>query len=169
MRLRSSRPKPFPSMKYAALHVCWMVLLAGLAVLLVGCSPDASSLNTERTWTEADGYRWAPLEVAGSEPGFTLLDSTDTGVGFVNRVTGEMVARNRHLMDGAGVAIGDVDGDDWPDLYFTRADGPNALYLNQGGFRFEPVAGAGGAALPGSIRPARSWKTSTGTAPWTWW
>ena len=103
----------------------------------------------ERTWTEAEGYRWAPLDVAGSKPGFTALDSATTGVGFVNTLEESSFLENRHYVNGAGVAIGDVNGDDWPDLYFTRADGPNALYLNQGGFRFEPVAGAGGAALPG--------------------
>ncbi|MGF1466799.1 MAG: CRTAC1 family protein [Sandaracinaceae bacterium] len=41
-----------------------------------------------------------------------------------------------------GVAVGDVDGDGWPDLYFTRLDGPGLLYRNRGDGTFEDVTGA---------------------------
>jgi len=44
-----------------------------------------------------------------------------------------------------GVAIGDVDHDGDRDVYLTR-HGPNTLLLNRGGLRFEPAAGALGAA-----------------------
>ena len=36
-----------------------------------------------------------------------------------------------------GVAAGDLDGDNWPDLFFAGAGGKNRLFLNRGGDRFE--------------------------------
>ena len=53
---------------------------------------------------------------------------------------------NRLLINGSGVAVGDIDGDHWPDIYLTRLDGPNALYKNTGGWRFEDVTLAAGVA-----------------------
>ena len=77
-----------------------------------------------------------------SEPLFTLMPSSSTGVTFANRLP-ETAARNglayQYYYNGAGVALGDVNGDDLPDLYFTANIGPNRLYLNRGGLRFEDV------------------------------
>ncbi|HYW35190.1 MAG TPA: FG-GAP-like repeat-containing protein, partial [Balneolaceae bacterium] len=51
---------------------------------------------------------------------------------------------------GSGVAVGDVNGDGWPDIYFARLDGPNKLYENEGGFRFKDITDSAGVADPGS-------------------
>ncbi len=48
---------------------------------------------------------------------------------------------------GQGVAVGDYDGDGWPDLYVT-AVGPNHLLHNAGGRFEEATAGAGVAGAP---------------------
>ena len=47
-----------------------------------------------------------------------------------------------HLFDsnGAGVAIGDLDGDGRPDLVFANLDGPNTIFWNQGDFVFRKQA-----------------------------
>lgn len=41
-----------------------------------------------------------------------------------------------------GVAAGDFDNDGWSDLYFTRLDGSNLLYRNQGDGTFQDVTNA---------------------------
>src|SRR5690606_5695044 len=80
---------------------------------------------------------------AGTEaPLFTLVPPEQSGVTFVNRIEekpGLTVLDYEYLYNGGGVAVGDVDGDGLPDLFFTANMGPNALYLNRGGFRFEDV------------------------------
>jgi hypothetical protein len=49
---------------------------------------------------------------------------------------------------GAGITVADFDGDGWPDLFVTDF-GPNLLYRNLGGVRFEEVAERQGVAAPG--------------------
>ncbi len=51
---------------------------------------------------------------------------------------------------GGGVAVGDVNADGLPDLYFSANLLPNRLYLNEGGLRFRDVTSqAGVAGSPG--------------------
>ena len=54
-----------------------------------------------------------------------------------------------YFYNGGGVAAGDVDGDGLVDLYFTSNLGPNRLYRNLGGFRFEDVTDRAGVADSG--------------------
>ncbi|MFB6099546.1 MAG: FG-GAP repeat domain-containing protein, partial [Salinibacter sp.] len=126
--------------------------LGGLLLLGSGCLSGLEEPTYE--WTVTETHRWTALpSPRGGGAGFRRLDSTTTGVGFVNTLRKDPVARNQHLLNGSGVAVGDVTGDGWPDLYLARLEGPNALYRNRGaeagGIRFEKVPGAGGAALPG--------------------
>ena len=120
-----------------------IVLAAALGTLFVGCSSEV-----ERVWQQEKGYRWADLAVSGKGDGFTRLAATQTGIGFINTLGEESLLFNRHTMNGSGVAVGDVDGDGWVDLYFARLDGPNALYRNLGGWRFEEITDSAGVAAP---------------------
>jgi hypothetical protein len=82
-------------------------------------------------------------------PGFTDLPASRTGLWFTNTVTLDSALQNRHLAQGGGVALGDVDGDGLPDVYLTHNEGSNALYRNLGGWRFEDVTARAGVALKG--------------------
>jgi hypothetical protein len=86
---------------------------------------------------------------SGSGPLFTLLPSEQTGITFANDLP-ENAMRNgftyEYYYNGAGVAVGDLNGDDLPDLYFTANMGPNRLYLNRGDLRFEDVTDRAGVA-----------------------
>jgi hypothetical protein len=70
-----------------------------------------------------------------------------TGIGFSNHAGDSLLLGNRILAQGAGVALGDVDGDGLVDIYLGRTEGPNALYRNLGGWRFEDITTRSGTAL----------------------
>jgi enediyne biosynthesis protein E4 len=73
---------------------------------------------------------------------FQLLPSSQTGVSFTNTISdnNEMNIFNYHnFYNGGGVAIGDVNNDGKPDIFFTSNQGSNKLYINKGNFKFEDV------------------------------
>ncbi len=108
------------------------------AVLFVlGFAPTVAAALA---WTEGEGHRFAEVRPeAGGKPGFTLTDPRDTGVLFTNTLEGDAYLTNAVAHNGSGVAIGDVDADGWPDLYFCSLQGPNRLYRNLGNWRFEEL------------------------------
>ncbi len=91
-----------------------------------------------------------PVEAAQNTKLFTLIDSASSGINFVNEVMdGEKfnILTYRNFYNGGGVAIGDINNDSLPDIYFTANQKQNKLYLNKGNFVFEDItekAGVGG-------------------------
>ena len=78
---------------------------------------------------------------------FRKVSSSESGITFRNTLT-ESVEFNifnyMYFYNGAGVAVGDVNGDDLLDIYFTSNQQPNKLYLNQGGFKFKDITEVSG-------------------------
>jgi enediyne biosynthesis protein E4 len=117
-----------------ARHRATFTALAATCVMLSGCD----GARQPSTWQQESGYRWRELEVArNGDAGFTRL--TKTGIQFQNTVSEAALLRNRVLGQGAGVALGDVDGDGLVDVFLARTQGCNALYRNAGSWRFEDI------------------------------
>lgn len=112
----------------------------------------ASLLVTFGKNEAAESWTRTPLTVpASGKTGFTRMGVEQTGLTFTNRITEQHISENRLLEDGAGVAAGDYDGDGLCDLYFCNMEGPNALYRNLGGWRFQEIAAAAGVADLGAF------------------
>ncbi len=87
----------------------------------------------------------------GSEaPLFQLLDSTQTNITFTNSLNDEDypgILNYLYFYNGGGVAIGDINNDGLPDIYFTsNKKGGNKLYLNKGNYQFEDITDKAGVA-----------------------
>src|SRR5260221_14554319 len=118
-----------------------------LPALLLICSPLVLSAAE---WQSGPGFRSAELVVPKSgKTGFTLLAPSATGIIFSNTVPESVHLTNQILLNGSGVAAGDVDGDGWCDLYFCAMDGRNRLYRNLGNWRFEDITDQAGVACAG--------------------
>ncbi len=80
-------------------------------------------------------------------PLFTRLAPAHTGVRFANTIsTNDSVNMQSEIFiyNGAGVAVGDIDNDGLPDLFFTGNMVSSRLYLNKGDMRFEDITKAAG-------------------------
>ena len=75
-------------------------------------------------------------------PLFTRLSPSHTGVTFANTITTSdsvNVQTDVYIYNGAGVAVGDIDNDGLPDLFFAGNMVSSRLYLNKGDMRFEDI------------------------------
>ncbi|MFT5127722.1 MAG: hypothetical protein ACI8W8_001329, partial [Rhodothermales bacterium] len=78
---------------------------------------------------------------------FTNMPKSHTGLDFAMTVAGaepKSFMRGQEQGSGAGVAMGDVDGDGLPDLFLTRPFEGSRLFRNLGGCRFQDVSEAAG-------------------------
>ena len=85
----------------------------------------------------------------GPQTLFESLDAAQTGVTFVNRLaedTSFNILNYLYYYNGGGVAVGDINNDGLPDLYFTSNLGSNRLYLNRGNYRFADITAHAGVA-----------------------
>lgn len=78
---------------------------------------------------------------------FQLLSSDHTGVTFTNAITTNdslNAQTDFFLYNGAGVAVGDINNNGLPDLFFSGNMVTSRLYLNKGGMQFEDITDSAG-------------------------
>ncbi len=108
-----------------------IVLAACMAGISISCNTDAPSLTTTL---------------------FTKLPSSETGIHFTNNVTYTEEFNPytfRNFYNGGGVAVGDINNDGLPDIFFCSNQHSNKLYLNKGNFEFEDITQKAGVASDG--------------------
>jgi enediyne biosynthesis protein E4 len=92
----------------------------------------------------------ATTGIKAQQPLFRALSPAVSGLDFSNVV---LESRDRNIgkydyfYNGGGVAVGDINNDGLPDIFFTGNDVNDALYLNRGKLHFEKATNAG--ILPG--------------------
>lgn len=87
---------------------------------------------------------------------FERLTPEASGISFVNELPERPefnILNYLYYYNGAGVAVGDVDGDGLQDLYFSSNLGSNKLYRNKGNYQFEDITERAG------VRGPDGWKT----------
>ena len=73
---------------------------------------------------------------------FEIVDAEKSGITFNNRITVNdsiNILDNEFTYNGAGVAVGDLNGDGFLDAYFCGNQVENKFYLNRGNLKFEDV------------------------------
>ena len=103
----------------------------------------------------ACGRQEEPVPTSG--PMFELLSPEQSGITFNNTIQEEPQVFN-HLKwaavySGAGLAVGDIDNDDRPDIFFAGNMVADALYWNEGDLHFSDITTAAG------IRQDQGWST----------
>lgn len=95
---------------------------------------------------------------------FNVLPAERTGLKFVNSIV-ETEALNvlsyEYFFNGGGTAVGDINNDGLPDLFFTANMGDNKLFLNQGNRKFKDITQQASPMLKGRTG---GWKTGVAMA-----
>lgn len=133
----------------------FLALISVCAVGLVGCGSDEPAVATAEAPEDWKSLDWSPLaeeiesralrEGSGSNPvgrRFQKLGPEDTGIEFHNQLDRENI--KNYLLSGAGLAVGDVDGNGLPDLFLVSQDGANKLFKQVAPWRFEDASEAAG-------------------------
>lgn len=90
---------------------------------------------------------------------FSQLPSSKTNITFKNQVNEDEdwnIIKYLYYYNGGGVAVGDLNNDGLPDVYFTANQAPNKLYINEGGLEFKDITDKAGVA---GHHGESAWKT----------
>src|SRR6185437_8024269 len=86
-------------------------------------------------------------------PLFTAIDSSATGLNFINRLTPTPkfnLFSYMYYYNGAGIGAADFNNDGLIDLFFSANQGQNKLFINAGDMKFKDVTSQAGIPEDGS-------------------
>jgi enediyne biosynthesis protein E4 len=124
-----------------------LLTMLSLVLLLV----DTALAQAEPMWESIGRHRSRLLSVTtlgNQRPGFIAMAPLQTGIECTNLLSVARHMTNQTLLNGSGVAAGDVDGDGLCDLYFNALDAPNRLFRNLGKWQFEDITRKAGVGCP---------------------
>ena len=144
------------------------MVLTSLILIVACCGGEAQSPKrvyvpsaiAAPPWLEERGA--AQLAAAKQFEVFHTFSFTDqieqSLIRFRNQITDESGKHWQpiHYDHGNGIAVADVDGDGWLDLYFTTQSGGNQLWRNLGNGTFEDITAVAGVAVADPIGVAAS-------------
>jgi len=115
--------------------------------------------NTDSKPATANGGKPTEIEptLTASNPLLKLLPPTETGVDFQNVIIEDEednFITNFYKFNGAGLAVADINNDGLQDIYFVSTNGKDALYLNQGNFKFKNITETAGVSSPKGVETA---------------
>ncbi len=74
---------------------------------------------------------------------FSKVESEVSGIDFINSIETNDSLHNifhyEYLYNGGGVSVGNLNGDDLPDVVFSGNFSPSKIYLNQGDLKFKNI------------------------------
>ena len=70
------------------------------------------------------------------------MEEESVGVEFHNQLDRKNI--KNYLLSGAGLAVGDIDGNGLPDLFLISQDGPNKLFKQTAPWKFQDITAASG-------------------------
>lgn len=94
-------------------------------------------------------FAFALLVSCGDREGslFSNPSSEETGITFTNTLNStedSNILDYLYFYNGGGVAVGDINGDELPDIFFSGNQVKNKLYLNKGNLKFEDISDKAG-------------------------
>ena len=122
------------------------VVLALLALVLSCRTVSAETWTTLGPLLRSRPLQQSETTTNKAKTRFVSLPAAQTGVDFVNRLDWDH-PRGLLFSTGfacGGIAVGDVDGNGLPDLFFVGGSERNRLYLQQSTWKFEECAAAAG-------------------------
>ena len=103
-------------------------------LITFGCSQEKNNTPSDTSSSS--------VQVNTSDQHFELVSPQSSGVTFSNEIFEDYdynILNFEYMCNGGGVAIGDINNDGLPDIYFSASLKSNKLYLNKGNLKFEDI------------------------------
>lgn len=147
------------AMKYRTAPFLLITLCASAVAAPQHLGPEGEALEKLAFPVGIDKPDWlAPRQAAqlATKPEFSVFvdfsfvdRQPESGITFKHRIVADAGETYKavHYDHGNGVAVADVDGDGWYDLYFSNQVGGNELWRNKGDGTFENITETAGVAV----------------------